>query len=245
MVLPLAEGAQSVGVDSNCQFKKRVFCVLVGIFPQKSVWIVRLAYIPRVAAGLASATKQRDARERNYGMVTKRAELEAALAQAEAAREILEAALAEAKAALVNTVTDASTIDANREEASVKVEKARARCRQLRAALADPGRSELITRSRERIDALVGQSDESPKLAASQQQRPSSERPVGSESGRSGYAARLGRRIRQINGTLAASRSARESIGLSALVLAYLQFYYFDVNLQIVTLPSVIAWAAR
>ena len=178
-------------------------------------------------------------------MVTKRAEVEAALAQAEAAREILEAALVEAKAALVNTVTDASMIDANREEASAKVEKARARCRQLRAALADPGRSERVTRSRERIDALPGQSDDPPKLAASEQQRTSGARPVSRERRKSGYASGLRQRIRQINATLAGSRCARESVCLSALVLAYLQFYYIDVQLQIVTLPSVIAWAAR
>jgi len=46
--------------------------------------------------------------------VIKREELEAALLQAEAAREYLEAALTEAEAGLVNTVTDASKIDANR-----------------------------------------------------------------------------------------------------------------------------------
>lgn len=178
-------------------------------------------------------------------MVTKRAELEAALAQAEAAREMLEAALAEAEAALVNTVTDASTIDANREEASAKVEKARARCRQLRAALADPGRSELVTRSRERMEALPEESDAPKEVAASPQQRPRSERPAGNGSRGSRFASRLGQRMRQLNGTLAGSRHARESIGLSALVLAYLQYYYFDVQLQIVTLPSVVTWAAR
>jgi multidrug resistance efflux pump len=57
-------------------------------------------------------------------------------------REELETVLAKAEAALVNTVTDAAKVDANRAEADAKVHKARARCRQLRAALDELNRSE-------------------------------------------------------------------------------------------------------
>lgn len=63
MALPLAVGAQIGILDPDCQFIRRDFCEFVGISAQKNAGIVRLAYIPRVAAGLASATKQRDARE--------------------------------------------------------------------------------------------------------------------------------------------------------------------------------------
>ena len=95
-----------------------------------------------------------------------REELEAALGQAEAAREYLEAELTKAKAALVNTVTDASNTDANRDEAHAKVEKVRARCRQLRAALADPNRSEFVMRSLERKGTQLNESVELSKREA-------------------------------------------------------------------------------
>ena len=95
-------------------------------------------------------------------MVTKGERIEDALAQAEAARERLEAALAEAEAALINTVSDAAKVDANWADANVKVEKARARCRQLRAALVDRDHSKRITRSRVRTDTGIKQSEELP-----------------------------------------------------------------------------------
>src|ERR1035437_7032067 len=116
--------------------------------------------------------------------MAKREELESALAEAEAARERLEAALAKAEAALVDTVTDAFKIDANRAEASAKVEKARARCRQLHAALAEPGDSEFITRSRKRTGIPVKPYGEvsKPSAATSPPLIPSSEHAVGDGS---------------------------------------------------------------
>jgi chromosome segregation ATPase len=174
--------------------------------------------------------------------VTKREQLDAALAQAEAARERLEAALAQAKAALVNTVTNASMIDANRDEASAKVEKARARCRQLRAALADPSHQEFITRSRERIGTLIKQSHERSEGGAATS--PPSIQPrepaVRGEDKGSQDESRRRRLIHRFNNTLARSPHVRETIGLLALVLAYLQYYYFDVQLQILSLPSIV-----
>jgi len=175
-------------------------------------------------------------------MVTKREELEAALVQAEVDREYLEAALAKAETALVNTVTDAAKIDANRADASAKVDKARARCRQLRAALVEPSHSEFITRSREQIDTLIKQSDETLKreAAASLPSRQSSEHAIRGESNRSQDESRRPKPIHRFKNTLATSPQVRETIGFLALVLAYLQYYYFDVQLQIMTLPSVI-----
>lgn len=173
--------------------------------------------------------------------MTKREELEAALAHAEAAREILEAALAEAQAALVNTVTDVSKADADWAEASAKVEKARVRCRQLRAALRDPALAELITRSRERIDTLTKQTGELPKREATAsppfiQPR---EHAVHGENKRSQDESRRRKLIDRFSNALATSPHVRETIGLLALVLAYLQYYYFDVQLQIMGLPSI------
>ena len=95
--------------------------------------------------------------------MTNREELEAALAKAEAAREYLEAALAKAEAALVNTVTDASKIDANRAEASAKLDKARANCVRARAALREFNHSNPIVTSHERSYIQVGESEDVPK----------------------------------------------------------------------------------
>jgi hypothetical protein len=175
--------------------------------------------------------------------VTKREELEAALAKTEAARDRLEAALAKAKTALVNTVTDASKIDADQADASAKVEKARARCRQLRAALADPSQAEFITRSRERIGALARRPDEPAKreVSASPPAQALVEPPVRGGNGKAQDPSRRQKLIHRFDHVLAALPHARETIGLLALVIAYLQYYYFDVHLQIMSLPSVVA----
>jgi chromosome segregation ATPase len=176
--------------------------------------------------------------------VTKREELEAALAQAEAAREYLEAALAKAEAALVKTVTDAAKIDANWAEASAKVDKVRARCRQLRAALVDPDHSERITRSRDRLDTLIKQSGElsKPEATASTSSIQSRDHALRGENKRSQDESRRRKSIRRFINAFATSPRVRETIGLLALVLAYLQYYYFDVQLQIMSLPSPFAF---
>lgn len=175
-------------------------------------------------------------------MKSKREELEAALAEAEASREQLEVKLAEAKDALVNTVTDASKIDAKRDEAAAKVERARERCRRLRAALADPSQVEFITRSRERLSTIIEQPEGS--LQEETSAKPSSVQPrnpapcARNESPKAESSRQKG--FRQIGNALATSGHAREAIGLLALTLAYLQYYFLDVGLQIVELRSVI-----
>lgn len=180
-------------------------------------------------------------------VVAKREELETALAKAEAARGYLEASLATAQAALVNTVTDASKVDADWAEASAKVEKARARCRQLRAALLDPEHSKIITRSRERLDTLNRQAEEFPKqeVAPSPPSEQARDRAVrGANKGPQGESPRRRSFHRFVN-ALATSPRVREIIGLLALVLAYLQYYYFGVQLQIISLPSIFAFRLR
>jgi hypothetical protein len=177
----------------------------------------------------------------NVTMVTKREGLEAALAQAEAAREYLEAALAEAKAALVNTVTDASKIDANQAEASARVEKARARCRELRAALVKSERSELMTRSRERIATPSAPSEDPSKreVTASALSIESRNNAVRNESKGSQDGPRRRKSIRRFINALAASMLVRQTIGLLSLVSAYLFYCCFDTRLTIAMLPSV------
>jgi len=174
--------------------------------------------------------------------VNKREDIEFALAQAEAAREVLEVAFAEATAALLNTVTDAAKIDANQAEASAKVEKARARCRQLRAALAEPNHVDFITRSRERLNALAKQIVTLPhalETLANSPSEQSGEHAVRGENEKSQDRSRRRSPIYRFKSSLATSPHVRETIGLLALVLAYLQYYYFDVQLQILRLPSI------
>jgi SHS2 domain-containing protein len=173
----------------------------------------------------------------------KREELEAALAQAEAARESLEAALAEAQAALVNTVTDVSRIDVDREEAQVKVENARARCRQLRAALAKSGHAELITRLHDRIVASFEPSGGEPSRQATAESTGSKElagQAAQVENQKSQKEFRRRKATHPFINTLIASRHMRRGVGLLGLVLAYLQYYILDIQLQISLLPSVV-----
>jgi hypothetical protein len=49
---------------------------------------------------------------------------------------------------------------------------------------------------------------------------------------------RRGSPVHRFNDALAASPTARGAIGLSALVVAYLQYYYLDVQFKIMSLPS-------
>lgn len=193
-------------------------------------------------------------------IASEREELEAALAQAEAARDHLEVAYAEAKAALVTTVSDAAKVDANHEEAAAKVEKARARCRQLRAALIDPALSERITRSRPRarIDTVAKQSEgfSKPEAAASPPSRPLIARAVPAEIKRS--QDKWWRRIpihrfkiffsgKKSSHTDALARATlvRQTIELSGLVFAYLLYFHIDVQLQILRLVSLVGWILR
>jgi len=190
--------------------------------------------------------------------VTKREGLEAALAQAEAARQYLEAALAKAEAALVNTVTDAAKIDANRAEASAKVDKSRARCRELRAALVKPDHSEFITRSRERLNTLIEQSEEVSKreASASPPSIQSRDHALRGENKRSEDESRRRKLAHRFNMDFSARERSprdalvrttliRQTIGLLALVLSYLLYFHIDVQLQILRLPSILVWASQ
>jgi len=190
--------------------------------------------------------------------VTKREELAVALAQAEAAREYLEAALAKAEAALVNSVTDAARIDANWAEANAKVDKVRARCRQLHAALADPDHAEFITRSRERMDTLIKQSEELSRreATASPPSIQSRDHALRGENKRSEDESRRRKlvhrfnigfsgRERSLRYAVARSPLVRQTIGLLALVLTYLLYFHIDVQLQILRLPALLVWALQ
>lgn len=184
--------------------------------------------------------------------VDRREELEVALAQAEAAREYLEHALVEAKAALLNTVTDASKIDARRDEVSAKVERARARCRELRAALVKLDHSKIITRSRERKDTISKQFEElsTQKVTAPPLSVQSRDQALRGENRRSQDESRKEKSVDRFKfdflgqepyprDALARIALIRRTIELLGLVLAYLLYFHADVQLTIISLPSV------
>ena len=173
-----------------------------------------------------------------------REDLEAALAQAEAAQQILEAQLVMAEQMLVTTVNDIGSIDANREMASAKLEMARIRCRHLRAALRDPIRTQTIARSRERVEGLVNGSDARPNKVAAcpAPQGETVERIMRTDGLKSSWQPKAVQQFRKILGS---APPLREVIGLSALVLSYLQYYFMDVELQITLLPSITLIALR
>jgi len=186
--------------------------------------------------------------------MTKGETIEDALAQAEAARERLEAALAEGEAALINAVSDAAKVDANWADANVKVEKARARCRQLRAALGNQDHSKRITRSRVRTDTAIRQSEELPKreLSANPPAIPSRDRALHNENKSSQDESRRRNPTRRFKlgffgqaltpkDARARSTLIRQAIGFLSLVLAYLLYFHIDVQLRILRLLSIIS----
>jgi hypothetical protein len=187
--------------------------------------------------------------------VSKREEYIFALAKAEAARERLEAALANAEAALLNSVSDASKIDANRAEAAAKADRERADCRQLRAALAALNRSEFGAGPREWIDIPVRElrhvskpiATASPPSIQSAEQTVRGEKQISHADSterkptQRTYIA-IAAPVRGPKDVRANPSLVRHAIGLLALVLAYLAYFHADVQLQIVSLPWIMAF---
>lgn len=142
-------------------------------------------------------------------------------------RQELEAALGKAEADLVRAVAEADAIVA---EASANPERARAACRQARAALTELIRAESLARPVKPAGALTKAPTQHAAVA------PSGKRPR--KTIRRFLGGFLAEKPVAAN---AASRGmlARQSFTLLALVLSYLQYYFFDVNLQVTRLPSI------
>ena len=75
-------------------------------------------------------------------------------------RDELKAALAKAEAALANAVINAAKVDGDPAKANAKLDKARANCRRIRVALIELDDSELIAWSRKWINTPTKQSGE-------------------------------------------------------------------------------------
>jgi multidrug resistance efflux pump len=134
-------------------------------------------------------------------------------------REELEAALAEAEAALAAAAVDTARIGIDRVGADANLEKARACCRQIRAALVKLSRAEYLSGSDERNDAKAKQ----PVL----------------DPGKAAVAVPAAVQTTSPKAARTQPPLVRQTVSLLGLTLAYLQYFYFDVQLQIVSLPSV------
>ena len=145
-------------------------------------------------------------------------------------REELELALADAEVRLAEAVEARARLNADAAEISANIERARAQCRQARAALAELDRAEP-----ERSVSAVGAEEQASPLA----QNP--RRPA-RRSRQEAIHRLIAIFTREFagRGTIDWKLLARQAFMLLALVLAYLQYYFFGVNLQLVRLPTLI-----
>jgi outer membrane protein TolC len=142
-------------------------------------------------------------------------------------RQDLESALAMAEADLTQAVTDRAKAHASLVDADAKIERARAVCRHLHDALVELIRAEPPPKPAE--PAETSTQGVVAEAAPSTRPRQTIRRFLqGFLAGKLGSANAASRRM-----------LARQSFMLLALVLAYLQYYFFDVNLQVVRLPSI------
>lgn len=164
----------------------------------------------------------------------------------------LEAALAKAEAALANAVINAATVDGDRADADANTEKLRAYCRRVQAALVKVKRREPAGGSGEALDIRIRQLREVSKRMP--HAVPPSRR-LGKHAVRAknnGSHNESGRRehVRRFNtgflalqpaprGALAWYSLKRQATGFLILILAYLEYFYIDVQLQIASLRSI------
>jgi hypothetical protein len=142
-------------------------------------------------------------------------------------RQELEAALARAEADLTQAVSERVEAHANVAEADAHLERARDGCRHLHDALVELIRAEPPPKPAE--PAETSTQGVVAEAAPSTRPRQTIRRFLqGFLAGKLGSANAASRRM-----------LARQSFMLLALVLAYLQYYFFDVNLQVVRLPSM------
>jgi len=167
-------------------------------------------------------------------------------------REKLEAALAEAGAVLAYAVISATEAEDRPSDADAKLESARGHCRLLRFALDELNRLEPIPRLGKRIDPMTRCSAEvvKPGDTAGSPPTQTSEHAVRGESKSAQDDSGQSKPIRRFHiGLLAREPGSgdrlavplllRQSIGLLALTLAYLFYFQMDVQLQILSLPSI------
>lgn len=165
--------------------------------------------------------------------------------------EQLRAALDKAEAALANAVSNAAKVGGDRTEANAGIENARAYCRRVHAVLTEVKHLEPTGRLGEELNIHIGELLDVAKRmpAAIPRPRQVSEHPVRAKKSRSQDESGRRKPAHRINigflalepspsGARARRSLIRQAIGLFALILAYLQYYYLDVQLQVMSLPS-------
>ncbi len=145
-------------------------------------------------------------------------------------REDLESALGRAEAELAMAVAERAEAHANIVEADAKLERVRAVCRHLHDALVDLIRAEPAP-----AEAAAEKAPEAPPADAVAQPVPARQL-LGKI--RSLLARLRGAGAQALRGAGGAVL-ARQAFMLLALVLAYLQYYFFDVNLQVSRMPTI------
>ncbi len=158
-------------------------------------------------------------------------------------RKELEAALANAEAALAEAAINAAKVGANRAEANANLDKTRAYCYRVRAALDELDRSAATAGANEQIDIPVKQSKEVSRqraIATPPSLQPSRHVDRG-DNKRSQDESRRRKPVQRLDQSDVLKRSplTRQAVGLLALVLAYLLYFHIDVQLQIMSLRSV------
>ncbi len=169
-------------------------------------------------------------------------------------REELESALANVEAALIGVVTNSGGFRrSDWAEVDSNIEKHRACCRRARAALVEMNRSPSTEELDNSADVLIEQLQSVDKQSAAHssfQRKISRQRNNGERSDSRGavvsgrvdsndvYSETTPPRERR-GAAIRRRLPLRQSLNLLALVIAYLQYYFIDVYLQIVGLPSV------
>ena len=173
-------------------------------------------------------------------------------------RDELEAALALAEAALAEAIIAGSKPDALSADTGIRLESARACCRRAHTALAELNQSESVTSSRDALDTLIQDLKGLPirRATASSPSRQLHEeafrgvdRRAPDQSGqpKQTRGSTLGPSVRERRPGNARAWSSllRQTIGLLAVILTYLLYFHIDVQLQIVRLPSVFPWSLQ
>ena len=167
-------------------------------------------------------------------------------------RRELEAALVKAEAALANAVINTAAVDEDRTEADANTEKLRAHCRRVQAALVKAKRREPVGGSGEALDIHIRQLREASKRMpyAIPPSRRLVKHPVRAKNNRSHNESGRREHVRRFNTGFLALRPApqgalawyllkRQATGFLILILAYLEYFYIDVQLQIASLRSI------
>jgi len=159
----------------------------------------------------------------------------------------LRAELAEAQAELASAVLDRENPRLDGATVEARIEKARAHCRRVRALIAERSRAQpaaIPRRQKPAPEAVTKLEEPVPEAVPPKRRNPEPE-----SANQPAEKTTLHRRFRHFLGVLERLSGVkstadwrvitRQSLTLLALVLAYLQYYFLDVHLQLSRLPSL------